>query len=163
VRGVKLSDECFVSPLVKSLLDVLSTAEGWTKEYPPSPQQMRYGNQSFRAWHQRLTASAEGKIEEDRLEQQTLLTLDFHARRLDFIITLTFVCSMKSQLTMTTADLTMRVLPESCLVRRETPSSANNLVGRLDAGGHLASSGQTVGFELSSSEPESWSQSSALF
>jgi hypothetical protein len=64
VRGVKLSDECFVSPFVKRLLDALSTVEEWVNEYPPSPQQMRYGNISFRAWHQRLMSSAAGEANE---------------------------------------------------------------------------------------------------
>lgn len=62
VRGVKLSDECHVSPLVARMLDVLTTVEGWVNEYPPSVQQMRYGNVSFRAWHQRLVSSSEGAM-----------------------------------------------------------------------------------------------------
>jgi len=60
VCGVKLSDECVISPLVTRLLAALSTVEQWTDDYPPSPQQMRYGNVSFRTWHQRLIASTAG-------------------------------------------------------------------------------------------------------
>mmetsp|Transcript_29801 Transcript_29801/g.73842 ORF Transcript_29801/g.73842 Transcript_29801/m.73842 type:complete len:102 (-) Transcript_29801:4772-5077(-) len=60
VCGVKLSDECFVSPLVKRLVDALATAEEWMNEYPPSQEQMRYGNTAFRSWHQHLIASSKG-------------------------------------------------------------------------------------------------------
>ena len=60
-EGAKLSDECIVSPLVQRLLDALNTMEGWCEEYPPSQQQMRYGNVAFREWHSRLLSSATGE------------------------------------------------------------------------------------------------------
>ena len=60
-QGAKLSDECIVSPLVQRLLDTLNTMEGWCEEYPPSQQQMRYGNVAFREWHSRLLSSATGE------------------------------------------------------------------------------------------------------
>jgi len=60
-QGAKLSNECVVSPLVQRLLDTLDTMEGWCEEYPPSQQQMRYGNVAFREWHSRLLSSATGE------------------------------------------------------------------------------------------------------
>jgi len=60
-RGAKLSDNCIISPLVQRLLDTLNRLEGWCEEYPPSQQQMRYGNVAFREWHSRLLSSAAGE------------------------------------------------------------------------------------------------------
>jgi len=85
-RGAKLSDECTVSPLVQHILDTLNTMEGWCEEYPPSQQQMRYGNVAFREWHSRLMSSAAGETSIETLDNSLRLTntshFDFFLRRL---------------------------------------------------------------------------------
>jgi hypothetical protein len=62
-----------VSPLVQRLLDTLNTMEGWCEEYPPSQQQMRYGNVAFREWHSRLMSSAAGETSIKTLDNIRLL------------------------------------------------------------------------------------------
>ncbi|XP_076316351.1 phosphotyrosyl phosphatase activator [Tachypleus tridentatus] len=59
VRGKKLTDKCFVSPVTSALIDVLNTLDGWIDEIPPIDQPQRFGNKAFRQWHQKLVDEAE--------------------------------------------------------------------------------------------------------
>ncbi|GBG87382.1 hypothetical protein CBR_g45439 [Chara braunii] len=54
VKGIKISDECHVSPVVQNLIGVLQTMSGWIDEIPPVKQPARYGNIAYRDWQKRL-------------------------------------------------------------------------------------------------------------
>ncbi|XP_073315019.1 uncharacterized protein [Primulina huaijiensis] len=59
VRSRKLSDPCHVSPTVEAIVSILQTLIAYVEEIPPAPQSARYGNISFRAWHERLCNDAD--------------------------------------------------------------------------------------------------------
>ncbi|XP_068655513.1 uncharacterized protein [Aristolochia californica] len=59
VRGHKLSDPCHSSPNVAAIVALLQTLVDWVDEIPPAQQTSRYGNVSYRTWHERLEKSAE--------------------------------------------------------------------------------------------------------
>ncbi|XP_021900560.1 serine/threonine-protein phosphatase 2A activator isoform X2 [Carica papaya] len=54
IRGHKISDPCDCSSAVSAILYVLETLLRWIDEIPPAQQSSRYGNISYRAWHERL-------------------------------------------------------------------------------------------------------------
>ncbi|KAK9691438.1 hypothetical protein RND81_09G196700 [Saponaria officinalis] len=57
-RGLKLSDPCPVSPTLSAIIAALRNLSAAVDEIPPSVQSSRYGNPSFRVWHDRMTSSA---------------------------------------------------------------------------------------------------------
>ncbi|KAG7972281.1 hypothetical protein I3843_07G175100 [Carya illinoinensis] len=59
IRSRKISDPCRVSPTISSIVSTLETLIRWIDEIPPLQQAARYGNLSYRAWHDRLTESSE--------------------------------------------------------------------------------------------------------
>ncbi|KAF5456149.1 hypothetical protein F2P56_025660 [Juglans regia] len=59
IRSRKFSDPCHVSPAISSIVSTLETLIRWIDEIPPLQQASRYGNLSYRAWHDRLTESSE--------------------------------------------------------------------------------------------------------
>ncbi|KAG2699065.1 hypothetical protein I3760_07G175500 [Carya illinoinensis] len=59
IRSRKISDPCHVSPTISSIVSTLETLIRWIDEIPPLQQAARYGNLSYRAWHDRLTESSE--------------------------------------------------------------------------------------------------------
>lgn len=54
VRGKKLSYECHVSTVVKSLSSFLDVINDWIDECPPIDQPQRYGNKAFRQFYEKL-------------------------------------------------------------------------------------------------------------
>ncbi|CAM6116890.1 unnamed protein product [Calypogeia fissa] len=54
VVGMKLSDYCRESPLIRSLVGILGKMSEWVDELPPRQQPARYGNLAFRDWQGRL-------------------------------------------------------------------------------------------------------------
>jgi len=58
VKGKKISDIAEVSQAITDLERMLDTLSGWVDEIPPLQQPMRFGNKSFRLWHDRLVQGA---------------------------------------------------------------------------------------------------------
>lgn len=54
VQGKALDAECAYSPLVNSVVQMLKKFDDWVTEIPPTEQPQRFGNRSFRTWHERL-------------------------------------------------------------------------------------------------------------
>ncbi|KAH6773974.1 phosphotyrosyl phosphatase activator family protein [Perilla frutescens var. hirtella] len=59
IKSRKLSDPCHVSPAVETLVSILHKLADYVDEIPPEPQTARYGNVSYRVWHERMSAEAE--------------------------------------------------------------------------------------------------------
>ncbi|EPS70972.1 hypothetical protein M569_03784, partial [Genlisea aurea] len=59
VRSRKISDSCYLSPIVEVLLSILQDITVYVDEIPPAPQSARYGNVAYRAWHERMSENAE--------------------------------------------------------------------------------------------------------
>lgn len=58
IRSRKLSDPCHCSDFVLSLVHLLQTLLDRVREIPPAPQTSRYGNLSYRTWHEQVADSA---------------------------------------------------------------------------------------------------------
>jgi len=69
VRGLKLSEEIFISPLLQRLLKALSCLENTVRRCPPTGDLMRYGNVMYRDWHEQMVSSA-GDLLGDILPKQ---------------------------------------------------------------------------------------------
>jgi len=54
VQGKALDAECPQSPLVDNVVQMLNKFDEWITEIPPTEQPQRFGNKSFRIWHERL-------------------------------------------------------------------------------------------------------------
>lgn len=54
VEGISLDAECSESPLVNTVVQMLNNFDEWVTEIPPTEQPQRFGNKSFRTWHERL-------------------------------------------------------------------------------------------------------------
>ncbi|KAF8369526.1 hypothetical protein HHK36_032456 [Tetracentron sinense] len=59
IRAHKISDHCHQSQTLTSIVSILETLIFWIDEIPPVQQSSRYGNTSFRVWHDRLTEKSE--------------------------------------------------------------------------------------------------------
>ncbi|XP_052204404.1 uncharacterized protein LOC127809567 [Diospyros lotus] len=59
IRGRKISDPCHQSSLVSSIISVLETLIQFVDDIPPVAQSARYGNYSYRTWHDRLAENAD--------------------------------------------------------------------------------------------------------
>ncbi|KAJ8772079.1 hypothetical protein K2173_027256 [Erythroxylum novogranatense] len=59
IRGHKISDTCLESLTVKSIVSIIETLTQWVDEIPPAQQAARYGNVSYRTWHERLVENSE--------------------------------------------------------------------------------------------------------
>ncbi|XP_010538936.1 PREDICTED: serine/threonine-protein phosphatase 2A activator-like [Tarenaya hassleriana] len=59
IRGHKISDPCHVSRTVATIVSILETTMQWIDEIPPAQQSSRYGNVSYRTWHERLEEKGE--------------------------------------------------------------------------------------------------------
>ncbi|KAK6927629.1 Phosphotyrosyl phosphatase activator, PTPA [Dillenia turbinata] len=59
IRGRKISDPCLQSQTLVSIVSVLKTLIQWVDEIPPVQQSARYGNLSYRVWHERLEEQSE--------------------------------------------------------------------------------------------------------
>jgi len=54
-HGKSNSCPCHISPATEGIIAILEElGTVWTKEIPPIPQPMRYGNKAYRIWHKRL-------------------------------------------------------------------------------------------------------------
>jgi len=54
MKGKKLSDECFVSDVVKKILLMMEKMSVLIDETPPTQQPHRYGNKAFRTWYTKI-------------------------------------------------------------------------------------------------------------
>ena len=55
VKGKKLSEPCFVSTRLRSVVDMLEDIARWADDIPLEEKcNQRFGNKAFRTWHQRL-------------------------------------------------------------------------------------------------------------
>ncbi|KAI3442787.1 Serine/threonine-protein phosphatase 2A activator [Psidium guajava] len=59
IRGHKISDSCHESSTVSAIVSILETLTRWIEEIPPVQQAARYGNISYRSWHERLVETSE--------------------------------------------------------------------------------------------------------
>ncbi|XP_051148876.1 uncharacterized protein LOC127263730 [Andrographis paniculata] len=59
MKSRKLSDPCHVSSAVETLVSILQKLVDYVDEIPPAPQAARYGNVSYRVWHERMSDEAE--------------------------------------------------------------------------------------------------------
>lgn len=54
VQGKALDAECPQSLLVNNVVQMLNKFDEWITEIPPTEQPQRFGNKSFRTWHEKL-------------------------------------------------------------------------------------------------------------
>uniref|UniRef100_A0A2N9F9F5 Serine/threonine-protein phosphatase 2A activator n=1 Tax=Fagus sylvatica TaxID=28930 RepID=A0A2N9F9F5_FAGSY len=59
IRCHKISDPCHQSETINSIISILETLTQWIEEIPPAQQTARYGNLSYRTWHNRLTETSD--------------------------------------------------------------------------------------------------------
>ncbi|XP_018808593.1 serine/threonine-protein phosphatase 2A activator-like [Juglans regia] len=59
IRSHKISDPCHLSPTIDSIVSITETLIRWIDEIPPLQQASRYGNLSYRTWHDRLAETSE--------------------------------------------------------------------------------------------------------
>lgn len=48
-----------MSPVAETLVSILQKLVDYVDEIPPAPQSARYGNVSYRVWHERMSNDAE--------------------------------------------------------------------------------------------------------
>ncbi|KAL6184139.1 hypothetical protein ACLB2K_045543 [Fragaria x ananassa] len=58
IHSNKISDPCHESPVTASIVSILETLIQWVHEIPPTQQAARYGNVSYRVWHDRLVQNS---------------------------------------------------------------------------------------------------------
>ncbi|XP_003698574.1 serine/threonine-protein phosphatase 2A activator [Apis florea] len=54
VQGKTLDVECSQSPAIGNVVKMLNEFDEWITQIPPTEQPQRFGNKSFRIWHERL-------------------------------------------------------------------------------------------------------------
>lgn len=54
VQGKALDVECPQSPAIGNVIKMLNEFDEWITQIPPTEQPQRFGNKSFRIWHERL-------------------------------------------------------------------------------------------------------------
>lgn len=54
VQGKALNAECPHSPIIDNIIQMLNEFDEWITQIPPTEQPQRFGNKSFRIWHERL-------------------------------------------------------------------------------------------------------------
>ncbi|GKV41134.1 hypothetical protein SLEP1_g48706 [Rubroshorea leprosula] len=59
IRSRKISDPCHESPTTTKIVSILEILIHWIDEIPPVQQSSRYGNISYRTWHERLTENSQ--------------------------------------------------------------------------------------------------------
>ncbi|KAH8508747.1 hypothetical protein H0E87_010765 [Populus deltoides] len=59
IRAHKISDSCHESTTLKNIVSVIESLVHWIEEIPPVQQSSRYGNISYRTWHNRLVENSE--------------------------------------------------------------------------------------------------------
>ncbi|KAJ8680972.1 hypothetical protein QAD02_016759 [Eretmocerus hayati] len=58
VKGKALDSNYSCSPIAEKVVEMLNKFELWINDIPPTEQPQRFGNKSFRIWHEKLTNSA---------------------------------------------------------------------------------------------------------
>ncbi|XP_012233287.1 serine/threonine-protein phosphatase 2A activator-like [Linepithema humile] len=58
VQGKTLDTECVQSPILTNVIQMLNKFDEWITEIPPTEQPQRFGNKSFRTWHEKLQQNA---------------------------------------------------------------------------------------------------------
>ncbi|XP_022976663.1 serine/threonine-protein phosphatase 2A activator-like [Cucurbita maxima] len=58
-RGRKISDPCYASDTVNSIVSILDTLIQWVDDIPPARMASRYGNLSYRTWHARMVENSD--------------------------------------------------------------------------------------------------------
>ncbi|KAH0858821.1 hypothetical protein HID58_087082 [Brassica napus] len=93
IDGHKIADPCHVSPTVATIVSILETLLRWIDEIPPVPMSSRYGNISFRSWHDRLAEKGESLVHEflpDEFKESTIEIVPYlfdsfgNASRIDY-------------------------------------------------------------------------------
>lgn len=54
VQGKALDADCLQSPIIGNVVGMLDEFDEWITQIPPTEQPQRFGNKSFRLWHERL-------------------------------------------------------------------------------------------------------------
>ncbi|KAE8728304.1 EXORDIUM like 2 [Hibiscus syriacus] len=75
IRGRKISDPCHESLTVSKIVSIIENLSLWVDQIPPFQQTSRYGNISYRTWHERLTENAESLMRQflpDDLKPSTI-------------------------------------------------------------------------------------------
>lgn len=54
VKGKSVDSNYPCSPTAEKVLKMLDKFDKWIDEIPPTDQPQRFGNKSFRTWHERL-------------------------------------------------------------------------------------------------------------
>lgn len=54
IQGKALDSECIQSPILVNVIQMLNKFDEWITEIPPTEQPQRFGNKSFRIWHEKL-------------------------------------------------------------------------------------------------------------
>ncbi|XP_017886095.1 serine/threonine-protein phosphatase 2A activator-like [Ceratina calcarata] len=54
VQGKALNVECPPSPIIENVVQMLNEFDEWISQIPPTEQPQRFGNKSFKIWHERL-------------------------------------------------------------------------------------------------------------
>lgn len=54
VQGKALNAEYTQSPTIANIVQMLNEFDEWITQIPPTEQPQRFGNKSFREWHERL-------------------------------------------------------------------------------------------------------------
>lgn len=54
IQGKKLNDQIYVSPTMKSLIEIFDKLNAMVDDTPPIDQPQRFGNKAFRAWSRKM-------------------------------------------------------------------------------------------------------------
>ncbi|XP_076233315.1 serine/threonine-protein phosphatase 2A activator [Calliopsis andreniformis] len=54
VQGKALNVDCFQSPAIDNVVGMLNEFDEWITQIPPTEQPQRFGNKSFKIWHEKL-------------------------------------------------------------------------------------------------------------
>ncbi|KAG7196659.1 hypothetical protein KM043_015996 [Ampulex compressa] len=54
VQGKALNVKCSETPVITNIIKMLEKFDDWITQIPPTEQPQRFGNKSFRTWHERL-------------------------------------------------------------------------------------------------------------
>ncbi|PON70028.1 Phosphotyrosyl phosphatase activator, PTPA [Trema orientale] len=93
IRGHKISDECHQSPVTDSIVSILETLTQWVDGIPPAQMASRYGNVSYRVWHERLVGNSDAlmlRFLPDELRSSTVEIIPYftdgfgNASRIDY-------------------------------------------------------------------------------
>lgn len=63
VQGKALDADCLQSPIIGNVVGMLDEFDEWITQIPPTEQPQRFGNKSFRLWHERLQQDGIAKLQ----------------------------------------------------------------------------------------------------